>query len=52
MRDHPIPKLRNLYWLLEQRLGDERRKPRPNRFTLQALERRRLQIKAQLSGAR
>lgn len=47
----PVSKLLSLHTLLEQRLSDEQRKRMPNGFTIQALKRRKLQVKGQIARA-
>jgi hypothetical protein len=49
--EHPIRKLEVLHALLEQRLRDEQRKRAPNGFTLEALKRRKMQVKAAITRA-
>lgn len=51
MTTQPVGKLRGLHELLEQRLRDEQKKRRPNGFTIQALKRRKLQVKDQIARA-
>jgi hypothetical protein len=45
MTHSPARRLRKLHRLLEQRLREERTKPRPNALTVQALSRRQLEVK-------
>ena len=45
MTNSPARRLRKLHRLLEQRLREERTKPRPNALTVQALSRRQLEVK-------
>jgi len=49
MNTQPVVKLRSLHALLEQRLRDEQKKRQPNGFTVQALKRRKLQVKDQIT---
>jgi hypothetical protein len=51
MRHQPAWRLRNLLRVLDERLRDENRKPRPNGFTLYALTQRKRQIRHALLAA-
>ncbi len=49
MNDLPVRRLRTLHRLLEQRLREERTKPRPSALTIQTLTRRQQQVKDAMS---
>jgi len=51
MDRQPVWRLRSLQGLLERRLSDEQRKRQPNPFTIQALKRRKLQVKDAIARA-
>lgn len=48
MNHHRIWRLRGLHRQLEQRIGEERRKPNPDVLVIQDLKRRKLQVKDEL----